>query len=116
MSIQPNGDIFVAGSKPIMLRRYQCNNCDDPNRNTNVSINDWVAFVAGIYPTNNTSTDARSVRFVVYANTTTNTWWFKGDLQSPSNENWSVDIVFIKRQLVDDQRPQNSWNTGGMGF
>jgi hypothetical protein len=81
-----------------------------------VSINDWVAFVAGAYPTNQTSTDARSMRFVVYANTTTNTRWFKGDLQSPSNESWSVDIIFIKRQLVDDQRPQNSWDTGGIGF
>lgn len=116
MSIQPNGDIFVAGSKPIMIRRYSCNNCDDPNRNTGMSTNDWVAFLAGFYPTNSTNTDARSVRGVVYANTGTNTWHFKGDLQNPSNESWSVDIIFIKRQMVDDQRPTDSWSSGGIGF
>jgi hypothetical protein len=115
MSIQPNGDIFVAGSKPIMVRRFSTNN-DDPNRNTGMSITDWVAVVAGFYPTNNTNTDARSVRAVVYANTSTNTWYFKGDLQNPNNESWSVDIMFIKRQMVDDQRPNNSWNSGGTGF
>ncbi len=116
MSIQPNGDIFVAGSKPIQVRRYQCNNCDDPNRNTGMSTAEWVAVIAGFYPTNNSSTDTRSTRAVVYANTATNTWWFKGDLQSPSNETWSVDIMFIKRQLVDDSRPTNTWNSGGTGF
>jgi hypothetical protein len=77
---------------------------------------EWVAVLAGFYPTNNSSTDTRSTRATVYANTSTNTWWFKGDLQSPSSESWSVDIMFIKRQMIDDQRPGNSWNSGGTGF
>jgi hypothetical protein len=114
MSVQANGDIFVAGSKPIVVRRFNCNGCDNPNRNTGVSTADWVAVIAGFYPTSNA--DAESTRAAVYANTTTNTWWFKGDTEGPSGEDWSVDIMFIKRQLVDDQRPSNSWNTGGTGF
>ncbi len=114
MSVEANGDIFVAGSKPIIVRRFNCNNCDDPNRNTGVSATDWVAVIAGFYPTNNSSTDTRSTRAAVYTNG--GTWWFKGDLQSPSNESWSVDIMFIKRQMVDDQRPGGAWNTGGSNF
>lgn len=114
MSVEANGDIFVAGSKPIVVRRFFCNGCDNPNRNTGVSITDWVGIVAGFYPTANS--DAESTRAAVYANTSTNTWWFKGDTEGPSGEDWSVDIMFIKRQMVDDQRPQNSHNSGGTGF
>lgn len=112
MSVEANGDIFVAGSKPIYVRRYNCNGCDDPNRNTGVSTTDYVAVVAGFYPTSNS--DAESTRAVVYQNA--GTWWFKGDTEGPSGESWSVDIMFIKRQMIDDFRPAGSWNTGGTGF
>lgn len=112
MRVLANGDIWVDGSKPVMVRRYFCNNCDNPNRNTGVSANDYVAFLGGFYPT---SDDGRteSTRARVYNNG--GTWWFKGDLQSPSDEDWSVDIVFIKLELVDDQRPASAQG-GGTGF
>lgn len=113
MSVEANGDIFVAGSKPIVIRRFSCSGCDNPDRDTGVNTTDWVAYVGGIYPTNNTSTDARSVRFAMYPKN--GTWWFKGDLESPGNETWSVDVVYVKRQLVDDQRPANPQG-GGTGF
>lgn len=112
MSVQANGDIFVNGSKPIQIIRYFCNNCDDPNRNTGVSATDWVAVIAGFYPTGDDG-DAESTRARMYVNG--GTWWFKGDTEGPSDENWSVDVMFIKRQLVDDQRPASS-NGGGTGF
>ncbi len=113
MSVQANGDIFVAGSKPIKIIRYNCNGCDNPNRNTGVNTTDWVAVVAGFYPTNQDGSSTESTRARVYANG--GTWWFKGDLESPSDEDWNVDIMFIKKQLVDDQRPATS-NGGGTGF
>lgn len=112
MSVEANGDIFVAGSKPIIVRRFSCNNCDDPNRNTGVSATDWVAVVAGFYPTSDDG-DAESTRARMYVSG--GTWWFKGDLESPSDENWDLDVMFIKRQLIDDQRP-NSPTGGGAGF
>lgn len=107
MSVEANGDIFVAGSKPIQIRRFSCN-CDNPNRNTGVSTTDWIAVIAGFYPSSNDG-DTESTRARMYQNG--GTWWFKGDLQSPSSENWDVDVMFIKRQLVDDQRPASA--TGG---
>ena len=112
MRVRANGDIWVDGSKPVMVRRYFCNNCDNPNRNTGVSANDYIAFVGGFYPT---SDDGRSesTRARVYNNG--GTWWFKGDLEGPSDEDWSVDIVFIKLEMVDDQRPGSSQG-GGSGF
>lgn len=112
MSVEANGDIFVAGSKPIIVRRFSCNNCDDPNRNTGVSTTDWVAVIAGFYPTSDDG-DAESTRSRMYVSG--GTWWFKGDLESPSDENWDVDIMFIKRQLIDDQRPASAQG-GGAGF
>lgn len=111
MSVQPNGDIFVAGSKPIRIVRYFCNGCDNPNRNTGVSTTDWVAVIAGFYPTSDD--DAESTRARMYENG--GTWWFKGDTEGPSGEDWSIDVMFMKRQLVDDQRPASS-NGGGTGF
>jgi len=111
MSIEANGDIFVDGSKPIEIRRYFCNGCDNPNRNTGVSSAIWVAVIAGFYPTSNA--DAESTRARMYENG--GTWWFKGDTEGPSGEDWSVDIMFIKRQLVADTRPA-SQNGGGIGF
>jgi hypothetical protein len=111
MSIQANGDIFVAGSKPLELTRFNCNNCDNPDRNTNVNGTDWVAVVAGFYQNNNTSNSARSDRSRMYLNTTTNTWWFKGDIEGVGNESWDIDALFLKRQLVEDERPTTP--TGG---
>lgn len=113
MSVEANGDIFVAGSKGFIVRRFSCSNCDDPNRNTGVSSTDWVAVIAGFYPTNTGNDDTESVRARMYVSG--GTWWFKGDLESPSGEGWDVDIMFIKRQLVDDQRP-NQATGGGAGF
>jgi len=111
MSVEANGDIFVDGSKPIQIIRYNCNGCDNPNRNTGVSSTIWVAVVAGFYPTSDA--DAESTRARMYSNA--GTWWFKGDTEGPSGEDWSLDVMFIKRQLVDDQRPASS-NGGGTGF
>ncbi len=111
MSVEPNGDIFVAGSKPIYIQRFFCNGCDNPNRNTGVSTANYVAVIAGFYPTSNAN--AESTRSRMYDNG--GTWWFKGDTEGPSGEDWSVDIMFIKRQLVDDLRPASS-NGGGTGF
>lgn len=111
MSVEANGDIFVAGSKPIYLQRFFCNGCDNPNRNTGVSSATYVAVIAGFYPTSNA--DAESTRARMYENG--GTWWFKGDTEGPSGEDWSVDVMFIKRQLVDDLRPASA-NGGGTGF
>jgi hypothetical protein len=111
MSIQPNGDIFVDGSKPILIRRFFCNNCDNPDRNTGVSATTYSAVLAGFYPTQNAGNNAQATRARVYVNN--GTWWFKGDMQDATGESWNVDIMFIKRQLVDDQRPNSPNGTGG---
>lgn len=114
MSVEANGDVFVAGSKPIVIRRFNCSGCDNPDKNTGVNTTDWVAYVGGIYPTGQDgNTKAESVRFAMYPKN--GTWWFKGDLEAPSDEDWSVDVVYVKRQLVDDQRPASPQG-GGTGF
>lgn len=111
MRVLANGDIWVDGEKPVQLRRYYCNNCDNPNRNTGVSSTEYIAFIGGVYPTG--SGDSESTRARMYVNG--GTWWFKGDLESTSPEDWSVDVVFIKIQMVDDQRPASAQG-GGTGF
>jgi|GEM_PF-1053719 len=111
MRVLANGDIWVDGSKPVLVRRFFCNGCDNPNRNTGVSTADYVAFIGGFYPTANS--DAESTRARMYSSG--GTWWFKGDTEGPNNEDWSVDVVFIKLELVDDQRPATSTG-GGTGF
>lgn len=111
MRVLGNGDVWVDGSKPILMRRFFCNNCDNPNRNTGVSAADYVAFIGGVYPSG--GGDSESTRARMYVNG--GTWWFKGDLESENDEDWSIDVVFIKLELVDDQRPASS-NGGGSGF
>ena len=112
MRVLANGDIWVDGEKPVLLRRYFCNGCDNPNRNTGVSAADYVAFIGGFYPTGNQGA-CESTRARMYVSG--GTWWFKGDLESVNNEDWSVDVVFIKVEMVDDQRPASSTG-GGTGF
>lgn len=112
MRVLANGDIWVDGVKPVLVRRFYCNNCDNPNRNTGVSATDYIAFIGGFYPTGDDG-DAESTRARMYVSG--GTWWFKGDLEDPDDEDWSVDVVFIKVEMVDDQRPASS-NGGGSGF
>lgn len=111
MRILSNGDVWVDGSKPFLLRRFYCNGCDNPNRNTGVSVNDYVAWVAGFYPSANE--DSESTRARMYSSG--GTWWFKGDNEGADTEDWSVDVLFVKLEMADDQRPGSS-NGGGTGF
>lgn len=111
MRVLANGDVWVDGSKPVMLRRFYCNNCDNPNRNTGVSATDYIAFIGGFYPTSDD--DAESTRARMYVSG--GTWWFKGDTEGPNDEDWSVDVVFIKVEMVDDQRPASAQG-GGSSF
>ncbi len=108
-----NGDVWVDGSKPFMVRRYFCNNCDNPTRNTGVSTNDYVAWIAGFYPTVTSNDDSQSTRARMYANG--GTWWFKGDCEGSDDEDWNIDIVFVKLEMTDDTRPASS-NGGGTAF
>lgn len=111
MRVLGNGDVWVDGTKPFLLRRFNCNGCDNPNRNTGVSTNDYVAWVAGFYPTANE--DSESTRARMYSSG--GTWWFKGDNEGADTEDWSVDVLFVKLEMADDQRPASS-NGGGTGF
>lgn len=112
LRVLSNGDVWVAGIKPFLLKRFYCNNCDNPNRNTGMSTTDYIAWVAGFYPTGNDG-DSESTRARMYASG--GTWWFKGDLESVNDEDWSVDVLFVKVEMTDDQRPASS-NSGGTGF
>ncbi len=104
LSVEGNGDIHVDGVKPFLIKKFTCS-CDQPNRNTGFPISVWTAVIAGFYPTNTDNADTESTRVSVYANGSTGTWWFRGDLETPSSEHWEVDIMFIKNQLVQDDRP-----------
>ena len=106
-----NGDVWVDGSKPFLLRRFNCSGCDNPDRNTGVSVNDYVAWVAGFYPTANR--DSESTRARMYSNG--GTWWFKGDNEGANSEDWSLDVLFVKLEMADDQRPASAQG-GGTGF
>lgn len=112
MRVLANGDVWVDGIKPFLLRRFFCNGCDNPNKNTGVSTADYVAFIAGYFPISDDG-KCESTRYRMYSNG--GTWWFKGDLESPSNENWSIDVLFIKLEMADDQRPASAQG-GGTAF
>jgi hypothetical protein len=106
-----NGDVWVDGSKPFLLQRFNCNGCDDPNRNTGVSTADYVAWIAGFYPTSGGNCHSTSSRMY----SSGGTWWFKGDNQGSSSEDWNIDVLFLKLEMADDQRPASAQG-GGTGF
>jgi len=111
MRTRANGDIWVDGERPFLLRRFFCNGCDNPNRNTGVSTTTYTAWLAGFYPTSNNDDEATRAR--MYASV--GTWWFKGDTEGPSGEDWSIDVIFVKNQLATDERPASATG-GGTGF
>lgn len=112
MRVLANGDVWVDGSKPFMIQRFYCNGCDNPNKNTGISVNDYVAYVAGFYPVGDQG-DTESTRARMYSSG--GTWWFKGDLEGVNDEDWSVDILFVKLEIADDQRPAAA-QSGGTAF
>ncbi len=105
------GDAVPAADKPIFIRRYNCNGCDNPDRSLGVSATNYSCVIAGFYPTSNAN--AESTRARCYNNG--GTWYFKGDTEGPSGEDWNIDVMFIRNNLVDDQRPASS-NGGGTGM
>ena len=76
-----------------------------------MSTTDYIAWVAGFYPTANERSESTRAR--MYSNG--GTWWFKGDNEGADTEDWSVDVLFVKVEMTDDQRPGSS-NGGGTGF
>ncbi len=111
MSVEANGDIFVNNSKPFVIKRYRycCNTgaADNRDNDTGYSATDWSAVIAGTV-TNHNQDEISGWKWICYVKN--NTWWVRTDVANPDETAWLIDVMFIKKQMVDDQDPRTTPN------
>lgn len=98
------GDLHVDGLRPFMWRQYH-RTVAEVTYNTGVSTDDWWAVIAGFHAWNGDvyedgTHDPILCRMVQSAGS----WWIQKDFVSHNtHEKWTVDVLFIRRKLVDAQ-------------
>jgi hypothetical protein len=109
MSVEANGDIFVNNSKPIVIKRFRfcCNKANADNRDTDTGFSgtDWSATIAGTTAVHGKE-EISGWKTICYVKN--GTWWVRSDVISPDETGWLIDVMFIKKQLVDDQDPRTT--------
>ena len=104
-------NVPTAADKPIFIQRFTCN-CDQPTRNTGISTTNYTAVMVGFNTNSNGASN--STTSIVYQSG--GTWWFYGDEQGPNENYWYVDIMFIRNSLVNDMRPQGTYQGAATAF
>ncbi|HWB62529.1 MAG TPA: collagen-like protein [Chitinophagales bacterium] len=105
------GGVPATTDKPMYVQRFTCS-CDNPDRNTGIAITDYTAVMVGF----NTNSDGNSKSTTAIVYQKNGTWWFKGDEQSPNENYWYVDILFIRNYLINDLRPTGTYQGGATSF
>lgn len=92
-------------NKPFMVRRYS-NLGDNPYVSTGVSTADWSAVIAGFLADDGDwLEDGAGQMIEVRMNQNGGLWYVDADARSHlNNEDWQVDVLFIRRSVVDDNR------------
>jgi hypothetical protein len=104
-------NVPTAPDKPIYIQRFTCS-CDNPNRTTGVSTADYTAVMVGFNA--NSDGKSNSTTCIIYENG--GTWWIRADEQGPNEYYWYIDIMFIRNALVDDRRPQGTYQGAATNF
>ena len=106
-----NGDVTINGNTPFLIRSYHFGSHWNINWNTEVSIDDWTAVITGIKTgwidvAENGGHNGPYYMMEPYGDT--RTWHIK--LNGPYHNDppdWTVHVMFIRRELVTDDR--NEW-------
>lgn len=108
-TIQATNLVFK-GTKPFMVRSYKFFT-DITSHDTGVATNAYVAVVGGFNAVGQYFSDSTDdpkntaiLAFQAYANTTTGTWYVQANAVLHGYSNSRIEVVFIRRDWVDDQR------------
>jgi len=101
-----NGDVFVKGSKPIVIRRYTRSNDETHTFTTGYSTANWSAAVIGFnFGTCDIDEGGAEASWRVSCEKGATNWEIKVEGHTHNNHpDWTIDVMFIKRQLTDDNR------------
>jgi hypothetical protein len=100
--------VTTNGAEPLFIIRRISFNQDNANRNlrTQHGLNfpnaEWSAMLVGFDSRANDGTEVEGVQAIL--NRCGTDWCIKTDLREPSNESWTLDIMFVRRKWVDDGR------------
>lgn len=97
-----DGDVQVAGVKPVIFRRYLTNQ-ESVDYNTGYSTADYTCGIVGFYA--NTQLDinennSHSYWFRMYPDSTTNTWDIRVTFSSDDAQTWNIDVLCIRNEMV----------------
>ncbi len=102
-----NGDVFVKGSKPIVIRRYSFPDDETVSSKTGYSTSGWSAAIIG-FDSGYSDVDeggAEDSWQAIMAKGTDGYWYITLEGHTHNNNpDWTIDVMFIKRQLTDDNR------------
>ena len=101
-----NGDIFVKGGKPIVIRRYTRDNDETHTFTTGYSVANWSAAVIGFNTGySDIDEDGAEGSWKVLCEKGATNWEIKVEGHTHNNHpDWTIDVMYIKRQLTDDNR------------
>jgi len=106
VTIETNADIKVLGGKPIVIRRYTQANTETYTFTTVYSVAGWSAAVIGFdFGYCDIDEGGSEDSWKVLCNKGTTNWEIKVEGHThDSHPDWTIDVMFIKRQLTDDNR------------
>jgi len=101
-----NGDVFVKGSKPIVIRRYARSNDETHTFTTGYSTANWSAAVIGFnFGTCDVDEGGAEYSWKVLCEKGSTNWEIRVEGHTHNNHpDWTIDVMYIKRQLTDDNR------------
>ena len=101
------GDLTVAGSKAIVVRQYHASNTEDYTWDTGFPITTWSAMMVGFsFGTADIDEDDEEATFMARMERGWNGNWFlhyRGHYHKNLGDP-TIDAMFIRRELVDDNR------------
>ncbi|MBT3294300.1 MAG: hypothetical protein HN919_06820 [Verrucomicrobia bacterium] len=96
----------VNGAVPIHVRRFDCGTGEDQKTNTGYSTTDWSAMMVGFdMGYGDIDEDGGEETFKVRMYESGGTWWIHCQGHYHGNyADFGIDVMFVKRALVDDNR------------
>ncbi len=108
--LQVKGNIQVNNYAPIFIKDYSIGSACDIEYNTGQSVTDYSAVIVGVDEGNFDYNETHSGwSYVCVAYPHNGTWYIKARERCDTAPDWIVHVMFIRKEIVSDQRDIWKW-------